>query len=54
MIHEMDFVWKNYEFKIVDTAEMRKSLRSKKSLNTNLLRSSLQVIKLTNIAVLVQ
>jgi GTP-binding protein len=50
---EMDFVWKNYEFKIVDTAGMRKKSKIKEELEYKFVGSSLQAIKLTNIAVLV-
>ena len=50
---EMDFVWKNYEFTIVDTAGMRKKSKIKEELEYKFVGSSLQAIKLTNIAVLV-
>ena len=49
----MDFVWKNYEFTIVDTAGMRKKSKIKEELEYKFVGSSLQAIKLTNIAVLV-
>ena len=49
----MDFVLKNYEFTIVDTAECEKKSKIKEELEYKFVGSSLQAIKLTNIAVLV-
>ena len=50
---EIDFVWKNSKFTIVDTAGMRKKAKIKEELEYKFVGSSLQAIKLTNIAVLV-
>ena len=50
---EIDFVWNNYKFTIVDTAGMRKKAKIKEELEYKFVGSSLQAIKLTNIAVLV-